>query len=469
MTPGSTQGARPVESSARIAWLDALRGFALLGILWANVRQMFLPFDAGAFDVALGGSERLAWLDWQFFHAIVDLKFLTIFSTLFGISFALQGERISARGSGFAGIYLRRVLILALFGIVHGLLLYPAEVLLVYAVGGLLILALRDWPAERLLRAGFALLGVTLVWGYQISALGSVSAPITTSSAVLIVAAIFLPWRHSRSLALLAGLVVTIASVIVLTVHFTGDNPDAALANDYRESQQQLAAIAGEADVQAPEEWLVRQSGSFVELVRLHAGQYGELLFYTAIFLLWRTLALFMVGAGLYRTGVIAESSAAMWSKVARVGIGIGLPLSLVATWLTGRETQGLMDWRWPDFLHALSALPLAAGMAGLVWQLYRTPAQRWLWSRIEAAGRTALTNYIAQSLVVAALAESWGFGLYGHLNGVQMTLAALAIYALLTEASYRWLRRYRMGPLEWLWRCGTYWTWLPNRRPHLP
>ncbi|HSC07687.1 MAG TPA: hypothetical protein VLD59_12750, partial [Steroidobacteraceae bacterium] len=52
----------PIESDARIGALDAVRGFALLGILWANVRQMFLPFDAGSYAVALGGSERLAWL-----------------------------------------------------------------------------------------------------------------------------------------------------------------------------------------------------------------------------------------------------------------------------------------------------------------------------------------------------------------------------------------------------------------------
>ena len=464
-----TSGAGPVESAARIVWLDALRGVALLGILWANVRQMFLPFDAGAFDVALGGSQRLAWLDWQFFHAIIDLKFLTIFSTLFGISFALQGERISARGSGFAGIYLRRVAILALLGVAHGLLLYPAEVLLVYAIGGLLMLALRNWPAERLLRAGFALLGVTLVWGYQISALGSVSAPITAVSAVLIAAAIWLPWRRSWRLALIAGVLVMVASVAVLTVHFAGRNPDAALANDYLESQQQLASIAGSTDVPAPKELLVRESGSFVALVGLHAEQYAELLFYLVIFLLWRTLALFMIGAGLYRSRIVTESSSAMWSKVARVGVGIGLPLSLAATWLQGREAQGVMDWRWPDFLHTMSALPLAAGIAGLVWLLCRRPALRWLWMRIEAAGRTALSNYIGQSFVVAALAESWGLGLFSRLNGVQMTAAALLIYALLTEASYRWLRRYRMGPLEWLWRCGTYWTWLPNRRPRLP
>jgi uncharacterized protein len=465
VTAHPTERAGPVERGARIAWLDALRGFALLGILWANVRQMFLPFDAGAYDVALGGSERLAWLDWRFFHAVIDLKFITLFSTLFGVSFALQAERLTARGSGFSGTYLRRVLILALFGIAHGLLLYSAEVLLCYAIGGLLLLSMRNWPADRLLRGGLALLGVTLVWGYQISALGSVSVRITAICAVLIVAAIFLLWNRGWQIALVAWVIVLIASASVLTVRLEGASPEDAIANDYHEAQQQLAAISGRADAPAPKEWVVRKTGSFAALVGLHLEQYADLLFFIAIFLLWRTLALFMIGAGVYRSSLIAASSPVLWSRVARIGLGVGLPLSLVATWLQGREIHGLMDWRWPEFLHSFSALPLAAGIAGLVFVLYHDPAQRWLWRRIEAAGRMALTNYIGQSLVVAALAESWGLGLYGSLNGVHMTAAALAIYAILTEASYRWLQRYRMGPLEWFWRCGTYWTWLPNSR----
>ena len=168
----SNRARRTSQEISRIAWLDALRGFALLGILWANVRQMFLPFEAGGFAVALGGSERLAWFDWQVFHAFIDLKFLTLFSLLFGVSFALQNQRLDARGPGFTAIYLRRVLILALLGVAHGLLLYSAEVLLCYAVAGVLLLTMRRWSAERLLQGGLILLGVTLIWGYQIGSLG---------------------------------------------------------------------------------------------------------------------------------------------------------------------------------------------------------------------------------------------------------------------------------------------------------
>jgi len=462
--PLDSNASGPVESGARIVWLDALRGFALLGILWANVRQMFLPFDAGGFAVALGGSERLAWLDWQLFHALIDLKFLTLFSVLFGIGFALQSERLTLSGRGFAGIYLRRVLILALFGIAHGLLLYSAEVLLPYAIAGLLLLTMRRVSADSLLQAGLVLLGVTIIWSYQIGGIGSVSVMITVASAALLAIATFALWRRSWRLALGAWVAILIATACLLTVRFEGTTPEDAIANEYREAQQQLAAISGQSTAAAPKEWQVRQSGDFAALTRLHVEQYTQLLFYLAIMLLWRTLALFMIGAGLFRSGMITAQLPAVGSRVARVGLGIGLPLTLLATWLQGRELQGLVDWRWPEFLHALSALPVACGIAGMVFVMSQRPAERRLWSRIEAAGRMALTNYIGQSFTIAALAEPWGFGLYGHLNGVQMTAVAIIVYALLAEASHGWLNRFRMGPLEWLWRCGTYWRWLPNR-----
>jgi uncharacterized protein len=324
---------------------------------------------------------------------------------------------------------------------------------------------MRHWPAERLLQTGLCLLGVTLIWGYQIGSLGSVSPVLTVVSGALVVAVTLLFWRRSRPLALAAWTAVLIAAAVILTLHFAGTNPEDSLANEYRAAQEQLAAIAGDPTLTAPEEWLARRAGDFGALLRLHAGQYRLLLVYLAIFLLWRTLALFMIGAGIFRSGFITKGSAIEWSRVARIGLGVGLPLSLWATWLTQRELLGTADWRWPYFLHGLSALPLAAGLAGLVFLWRAQPGQRWLWSRVEAAGRTALTNYIAQSFVIALLAEPWGVGLYGQLNGVAMTAVAIVVYAVLTEGSYLWLRYFRLGPLEWLWRCGTYWQWLPNRR----
>lgn len=456
----------PIEAGSRIRGLDALRGVALLGILLANVRQMLLPWDIGNFPVSLGGSERLAWLDWQVFHALVDLKFLTLFSLLFGVGFALQGERLLARGEGFAGVYLRRVFILALLGVAHGLLLYPAEVLMPYAVAGLLLLlAAQKLSADNMFRVGLVLLGATALWGYQLGSLGRVHLGISALAVALLVLTAIVSWRRNWLLALgLCAAIVSVAAAI-MTWPLHGGAVTAGIANEYHDAQQQLAAMMTGDAVHWSNEVLARHEGGFAALVRLHASQYSAILFYFAIMLLWRTLGLFMIGAGLFRSGALTRATPAVWSRVAAVGLGTGLPLSVLATWLHTQEIRGEIDWRWPEILHALSALPLAAGIAGTVLVWFERQSRSWLWTRLEAAGRMALSNYIGQSFVMAALAEPWGLSLYGRLGGPALTLLALTVFTLLALLSHAWLERYRMGPLEWLWRCGTYWRWLPNRK----
>lgn len=449
----------PVAIEARIPELDALRGIALLGILAANVRQMFLPWDIGNFPVPPDGS-RLAWLDWRAFHALIDLKFLTLFSLLFGIGFALQSERLAARGAGFNGLYLRRVAILAAFGIAHALLLYPAEVLLPYAVTALLLLVAQRLSAESMLRVGLLLLGTALLWGYQLGSFGRVRLGLTALAVVAMAASVSVVWRKNRWLALGAWATVLFVAGCALTLQLGG--AAAPLAEEYREAQQQWATMQGSDASAWPQEFRVRRAGTFGGLVELHAHQYAQILIYFVVVLLWRTLGVFMIGAGLFRNGSISRSTPRSYRRIAIVGLCSGLPLSLCATWFYGRETQGFSIGHFSEFLHAYAALPLTAGIAGSVFALYR--GRHWLWQRIEAAGRMALSNYVGQSLVVAAIAEPWGLGLYGRLNGPLLTVLALSVFMTLAWLSHAWLERFRMGPLEWLWRCGTYGRWLPNR-----
>lgn len=465
MTAGAgEQSPGPVEASARIHELDALRGLALLGILLANVRQMFLPWEVGNFAVPLGTGSRLAWLDWQAFHALVDLKFLTLFSLLFGIGFALQNSRLSAHG-GFSGIYLRRLLILALFGIAHALLLYPAEVLLPYAIGGALLLGVRRLSTGSLFLGGLVLLGASTLWSYQLGSLGRAYPGLTLLTAALLAATLWALRCRAWPVILAAWLVVLLGAGWGFTVRHDAAAGTLGVAGEYQDAQRQLAAMSAPDPAAWPRELWVRRQQSFPLLVSLHAAQYADVLFYFAILLLWRTLALFMIGAALFRSGTLRQLSQTAWKRVAAVGLLVGLPLSVLATWLHGLEIRGLADLRFPEFLHQFSALPLSAGIAGSVFVLHRMGSLRWVWRTMEAAGRMALTNYIGQSLATAALAESWGLDLYARLSGPSLTLLAVGVFTVLAVLSQAWLASFRMGPLEWLWRCGTYWRWLPIRR----
>jgi uncharacterized protein len=248
---------------------------------------------------------------------------------------------------------------------------------------------------------------------------------------------------------------------VALTLRASGAE---SAASELAEAERSLAAMTSGDAPGWPEEYHVRREGTAAALFALHARQYAAVLLYFAILLLWRTLGLFLLGAALYRRGLVTGGPPHLWRRVATVGLGCGLPLTVVATALHGLEIRGAVDWRFPDFLHEVSALPLAAGIAGAVLLGGRQAAASVAGSAIEAAGRMALTNYVGQSLVLAALAEPWGLGLYGRFGGPLLTVLGGAVFAVLALLSRAWLGRFRLGPLEWLWRCGTYGRWLPNR-----
>jgi uncharacterized protein len=456
----------PVDSNERIIELDALRGVALGGIVVANARQLLLPWDIADYPLPNGSPRWLAWLDWSAFHALIDLKFLTLFSLLFGIGFAVQGQRLKARGAAFTAVYMRRALILAVFGLAHGLLLYPAEVLLPYAVAGVALLALDRLAPRTLIHSGLVLLGVSTLWGYQLGATGTVSAEITLGAAVLLALSHALLKDRPWPAALATWTLIVISAGVLLTLPAGPAPPSASEHEDYLAAQAQLSSMLQPDDGEVPEEFQARAQGSFTTLLHLHARQYGLILLAFVLVLLWRTLAIFLIGAGLWRLGLLSRDRSMLGRRLSWIGLGVGLPLTLAATALHARDMVGASNWHWPQLLHALSALPLAAGIAGVVLLLHGRSRSAAIWSRIDAMGRMALTNYIAQSFFLAFVAERWGLGRYGQFDGPQITLIALMLYVALAEASYRWLARFRMGPLEWLWRCGTYGRWLEFREP---
>ena len=454
----------PVESGARIRGLDALRGFALLGILVANARQMFLPWDLAGFAVHSGSSGWLARLDWGFFDAIVDLKFITLFSLLFGIGFAIQSERLGPAGAERAAIQLRRLAILAAFGLLHGLLFYPADVLLPYAIGGLVLYGLRGLSTDDLYKTGFVLVASTIVWGFQVGSIGRVSPTITVLAIVALALCARWLWPRGWKLTLLAMSAVVVVAMILLLIRWDPSTWGESVASEHARARAVHAATQSSDPSGWPPEYKVRQQDDFRALLDLHSGQYGAILAYFGVVLIWRTLGLFMIGAALFRSGVITGTSVATWRRVAAIGLGIGLPASLVATLLQYREILGLSDWRWPEWLHVFSSFPLAIGLAARVMISEQLGRRRAYYAVVESAGRMPLTNYIGQSIVMSSLAEPWGLGLFGQLGGPAITALAFVVYFTLALASHVWLKRFRMGPLEWLWRCGTYGRRLPIR-----
>jgi uncharacterized protein len=403
--------ARPVAESERLDHLDVLRGFALFGILLVNFEYFGRPITALVLgpDAALTGADF--WVD-GLIAVFAEGKFYALFSLLFGAGFALTVHRAEALQRPFRGLYLRRLAVLLGFGFAHAVLVWPGDILFVYALVALLMLLLFSrTPTSRLPKWAivFLLLPPAVNW-------------------------------------LFAGLLGLAAF-----------DPDAArqIAAGFEQQDATLRASITEAAG-------VYASGSYVEVVRQRLADFGMLLGW-APFWIPPVLGFFLLGRWLVASGRLLDPAAhaGFFRAAGRLGVGLGLPLSALGYWL-------LLDQplHTPSSLLATASTLLAGGAAllafgylGLVTRHAR--ALRWL----APAGRMALSNYLLQSLFWTTLFYGYGLGLWGQLPRAAQLPLALLFFAGQLLLSQWWLARFRFGPAEWLWRSLTYLGPQPMRR----
>ena len=401
--------ASPVKSQERIITLDILRGIALLGVLIANA---YLWFNGLWFRFPEYGDQlqRLS-IDSVTFHAIsafVEGKAITTFSFLFGIGFALQMARARKKSGRFAQFFSRRMIMLFLIGVPHAIFLWYGDILMAYALIGLLLLLFRKAEDRTL-----------LVWATGLL----VAVPLAFGALSLWYAAAGLeaPWLP-QDIALLEGF----SSSHVATMVATNFN---VLVHEWTGT------------------WIWHILGT-----------------YLAIFLVG-----FVVGRRRIFENVEAHHKG--FRRVRVWGLGIGIPVSMayaLMAWVAvPPEAWEAMPWLMIVFeiVMMVSMVFLAAGYIATATLLVHDHES---WKRrlsiFAPVGRMALTNYLAQSVVCVLIFYGPFLGLMGQV-GPTVTLAiCLAIFGAQIAWSHWWLARYRFGPMEWLWRVLTYGTLQPMR-----
>lgn len=380
----------------RLEVVDALRGFALFGILLANIL-----YWSGLGMVS--PEQRVAWIGatadlWQyrFHHLFVDGKFYTLFSMLFGAGFALQLARLVQRGHDGLRIYRRRVLVLLGIGLVHSFLVWDGDILTLYALLGLLLPFFHRWSVRALVGTGLVLVFVVPFAGLALfDATGW--AP---QNAI---------YGFSDRIALAMG----------------GDpTPGHTLAWMQREDWQGMAA------------WLA--SGPSYSLgMRVESWRIPKVL----------GIMLIGMAAGRGLADGTLLPNRALLKRVLLLGLAIGVPASIAYALL---PKQGQSDW--PSLVGTMPmALAYAAAFA-LAWP----QASRWL-GAFTAPGRMALTNYLTQSVVNGLVFYGIGLGFVGRLPVWAIYAYAVALFAAQALFSRWWLSRHAQGPMEALWRRWTY------------
>jgi uncharacterized protein len=400
------QSVGPVSLSERIVFIDVLRGMALFGILAANMRGFFAPLDCYE-HVGVLYHSRADILAQGFIDAFIQGKFISIFSFLFGMGFAIQMTRAEARGSRFLSFYPRRLLALALFGLIHGMLIWAGDVLLTYAFSGAILLLFRNRQQKTL-----------LWWAGGLFALPIVGS---TTFLTLYLSRFHRPWMDPKPPDM-----AKLYAVVHIYAHGTVRQ---ILAQNWVEWKQGLP---------------------------------------TTLFAIYAT-ALFLLGMWVWRAGIVQrlDEYRPVLKRVCAWCLPMGLIISIFVAIVKGIVPPGhvsLSSW-----LAAVLWLPgshiLAAGYVSGLALLYLREDWRRILLPFAAVGRTALTNYLLQSVLCTLFFYHYTTGLYGRVGPALGLVPTVILYAAQVVFSNWWLKRYRFGPMEWLWRGMTYGNFPPMRK----
>jgi uncharacterized protein len=401
------------SSTHRITSIDAFRGFALAGIAIAHMVEQYIA--------AMPPEDLLANINASIPDNIVQTlieifvrgKFFAMFAFLFGVSFFIQMDNAAKKGINFHTKFMWRVALLFLIGYLHSLF-YRGDILTI-----------------------FAMLGVLLVFFYRVP----------TRICLAIAAVIMLGLPRFAVFALYGGDPIVPG----------GDmGPDLPANRVYFDTLLTGSLL----DVFAVNSW----HGHLTKME-------FQLNFIGRFYL---TFAYFLLGLSVARTGLfrhIAENRAVLkrglWWAVGIMFAAFAAMIPFFKRAFDGEDAPGIESWPAMiglAFVDILNLAMAAVFLCGFLLLFLRPRGQRVL-GALAPYGRSALTNYVLQTVIGTFILYNWGLGLLGELSNVQTFGIAIVVIVAQVTLSRLWLERFRFGPLEWLWRSGTYLEWQPLRR----
>ncbi len=422
---------KPVSDANRIESLDVLRGFALLGILLLNILGFGLhsaAYSNPGFD--LSGELDVNLVTYVTVELFGEGAMRALFSMLFGAGVVLftTGDR-----TGRGWLHYKRTFWLLMFGLFDAfILLWTGDILVTYALAGAFLYLMRNVSAARLLAAGTVLLIIISVF-YG----GSRIAIDEAREAATLVA------DAQASENLNPAIVSTAAIWDEFKIDFVPTN--AQVEEEYAARRDSYASAFT---------WTIKKN---IEM----------LTFIIPVFLFWDALAMMLIGMALYKYGVLSGTAPGpVYFKLMIFGFGIGLAAN-------GFEVFGAIASDL-DLIHVFAQMQpsyhvgrvgMAMGYIGLLVWLTRQGHLTWVRTRLADVGKMALTNYLLHSFFCLLIFTGAGLSLVGELSRAALYPIVFTIWGVQLVLSPWWLRRFRFGPVEWLWRALTYGERPPFRR----
>ncbi len=403
----------PVKAGEREIFMDVLRGFAILGIFIANLGAGFSWYNeqANATGTYLvpEWDHRMTMLH----HWFIEGKFYSIFSLLFGWGIALQIKRGLAGGGNPIPTIYRRLFFMLLLGACH-LLIWPGDIVFFYAMLGFILIPLRRFSNKSLLITG----------------------------AILILSPILLYWLKTTW-------------------------PQLNYPADWLNNKG-IQVTGSLNHITSDEEFMtLMKKGSWWDQLKLNIGgfffRYGYLLFVSRV---PKVLGMFLIGYVVGRSDfykkIALNKKWLYW--VMGIGFVIGIPANYMLSQYMGHHMNEYFmlkkeGW-YQTIVYAIGVVPLAMAYVATLILLFQSGPCKKVLSLLAPVGKMAFSNYILQSLAGNFVFLGAGMGLMGQIGPVYYTFLGTGFFIFQVMLSTIWLKYFNYGPVEWLWRSGTYGKW---------
>ncbi len=431
--------AGPVVQSERIQIIDILRGVALLGILLMNIPVFSMP-EYYTESFRNDPSSLNFWMH-AFITVLFEGKMRALFSMVFGAGILLFTLRKERSGESPAWLFYRRMFWLVLFGLFHAhVMLWTGDILYYYGICGMLVFLFRK------VRPLYLSIGVPLV-----AIIGFVSGTIFYQN-----------FRTTR-----------LAYLEVKKAQETGKKLTSKQEEDLK------SWLAAEKEF-LPNKEQVRENtalmkGDYQSVAKKIRPMTFDAQTKYLIYSIWDPVALMLLGIALFKWGFFnGEWTQKKYLKTALLSYATGLPLVIISYYYNYRHFPTIQSFItfmektpvvWIDIIYPIQRICLVMAHVALLIYLIKEGYLSRLFLHLSAVGQMAFTNYIMQTLICTLIFFGYGLNYYAELQYYQLFYVVTGIWILQLILSPIWLRHFRFGPLEWLWRSLTYWKIQKFRR----
>ena len=396
--------AEPMALQSRLLNIDIIRGIALLGILLMNIQAFSMNFSAYSNPTSFGDLNGINFYVYYFSHLFADQKFMTIFSILFGVGIVLMAENIEKKGGNPSKVHYKRMLILAVFGLLHAYLLWFGDILFPYALAGMIAYTARKKPVKFLFMTAFLSIGFC--------------------SVVMFLTSFAIPLMEEADI-------------------------------------QNLLAVWAPTQEMIDKDILVNQASWLGQME--HRNFMASKMQTNVLFYMFRIVGLMMIGMALFKLDFFGERFS---NKRLTISAVVAFALGLVLI-ITGNQANFDSGWGLDSMMSGIQSnywgsILMAYSYMSLLIVFCRSSALMKLKGLLANVGKMALTNYLSHTLICGFIFYGWGLGFYGSFERSDMLLVVIGIWIFQLFFSNFWMSHFRFGPFEWLWRSMTYGKFQP-------